>query len=368
MLSAIPIYILIPLSIVLSAVISMYSVKKIIFIAQHRKIYDIPDDTRKIHGPGIPSLGGIGIFIGYITVAVLLWPQAHIPLNFILPSSVVLVTTGIYDDMMNMRPLKKLLAQLLVSFTAVYFAHIRITSFYGIFGITDLPVLVSAVFTTVACTFFINVFNFVDGIDGLACVTAIFYALLLGTLFAVTGHDKMAWVAFSLAGAAAGLLYYNLAPARIYMGDTGSMLLGFTIFILSVAFINSYNDNGVAAGYLIHRPQNTAVIIIAILFPPVYDAIRVFILRASRGVSPLRADRTHLHYYLLDAGCTHTRAVAVMLTINIVVVLLAFLLQDANPVWNILVMILVNSLALLIIYRLRQKRLSGKGNVPIAAS
>lgn len=355
MLNAVPIYVVYLASAVFSALISMYSVKKIIFIAQHRKIYDIPDDTRKIHGPGIPSLGGIGIFVGYITVAVLLWPQQHLRLNFILPSSVVLVTVGIYDDMMNMVPLKKLLAQLIVSFVAVYFAHIRITSFYGLFGIWQLPYFVSIAVTTLCCTFFINVFNFVDGIDGLACVTAILYSVLLGLLFAATAHAKMAWVAFALAGGTAGLLYYNLAPAKIYMGDTGSMLLGFTIFVLSVAFINAYGDNGILASGIIHAPQNAAILVISMLFPPVFDAIRVFILRASRGISPLKADRTHLHYYLLDAGCTHTQAVAVIKGINVLTMLLAFVLQDMNPLLNLLAITALNSLALLMIYRFRQK-------------
>ena len=142
------------------------------------------------------------------------------------------------------------------------------------------------------------------------------------------------------------------------MGDTGSMFLGFTIFIFSVLFLNWYNGPEVnSISHYIHSPQNAFILIFAMLFLPVFDALRVFILRASRGISPLKADRTHLHYYLLDAGFTHTQSVMVIVGTNMVIIILAYLQQDMNPYLVLSLITLVASVALFIIYMLRQKKL-----------
>src|SRR5205809_7907689 len=117
-----PPYLLFFAAIIVSATISLYAVKKIIFITRHRRLYDIPDNIRKIHGAQIASLGGIGIFIGYIVAAAFFMVTNLKGWNYMLVSSVLLFFTGIYDDIMNMRPSKKLLAQLIASAVAVYFA------------------------------------------------------------------------------------------------------------------------------------------------------------------------------------------------------------------------------------------------------
>ena len=165
-----PTYILYLAGILVAAIISAYAVQKIIFITRNRKIYDVPDDIRKIHGGEIPSLGGIGIFVGYTVVAAFFWPRLQFYMPYVLASTTILFFTGIYDDLMNMRPYKKLLAQLIASFITVYYSEIRLSSLYGIAGIETLPYWVSVGVTTLCCTFFINVFNFIDGIDGLACM------------------------------------------------------------------------------------------------------------------------------------------------------------------------------------------------------
>jgi UDP-GlcNAc:undecaprenyl-phosphate GlcNAc-1-phosphate transferase len=359
MLNYLPPYILYPIATIVAALISMYSVRKILFITRNHKIYDVPDDTRKIHGAEIPSLGGIGIFIGYILVASLVWPGQLLPVNYFLPSTALLFFTGIYDDLMNMSPSKKLVAQLVASAITVYFADIRIVSLYGMFGIETLPYWVSLFITTIGCTLFINAFNFIDGIDGLACVTAILYMGIFGVLFASLDFKGVAWLAFSLAGGTAGLLTYNFSPAKIYMGDTGSMLLGFTVFILGVLFVHVYAHpplhGAIAGSSFIQSEAGAAMLLLSILFLPVYDALRVFILRASRAKSPLRADRTHLHYYLLDAGFTHSQAVLIIVSINVVIIGIALLMQAMSLALALMAMVAFTSLALLIIYRLRQK-------------
>ncbi len=347
-----PTYLLYPAAIIVSAIISMYAVKKIIFITRTRGIFDVPDNIRKIHGADIPSLGGIGIFIGHMVVAAFFMYHEW---YYVMAASVILFFAGINDDIMNMRPSKKLLAQVVASAIPVFFAGIRITSLYGIGGIEELPYPVSCALTIFLCTFFINVFNFMDGIDGLACVLAILYTGILGGLFAVNGQTALACISLSLAGATAGLLYYNLAPAKIYMGDTGSMMLGFSVFVLSVLCIDTYaNGHHISATPVLRTPQAAMMLVLALLFLPIYDAIRVFVLRAARGVSPLRADRTHLHYYLLDAGFTHSGAVLVIACSDLAIVTLTWLLQSMHPVLLLLNMVALTSIVTFIVYAMRR--------------
>ena len=375
MFNFIPHYILYIITFALSAIISMYAVMKILFITKSRKIYDLPDDTRKIHGAEIPSLGGIGIFIGFIMVTTFMWLGHPLSINYMLPSAILLFFTGIYDDLMNMKATKKLVAQLIASSLIVLISNVRIGSLHGIMGIETLPYMVSFIITTLGCTLFINAFNFIDGIDGLAGVIAILYTSILGALFVAFHFEGNAIVAFSLAGATLGLLVFNIAPAKIYMGDTGSMMLGFTVFVLSLIFLENYKNttlhsNQDAYRYglsIIHSERGALLIIISILFLPIYDAIRVFVLRISKGLSPFKADRTHLHYYLIDAGFGHTASVGIILSTNILIIAAAFLTQDMNPLISLLCALTLSSMALLIIYILRRKNLGSGNKVAINA-
>ena len=342
----------------LSALISMYAVRKIIFITQKRKIFDLPDDTRKIHGVQIPSLGGIGVFTGYVVVAVFFWPREHFYMPFILASSVILFFTGVYDDLMNMRPSKKLIAQLVASFVTIYFAKISMAPFLPMFGGGEIPHWADVCLGTLFCAFFIKVFNFIDGIDGLACVLGILYLGLLGYVVMFTGHLALAGIISVLLGATLGLLYYNRAPARIDMGDTGSMFLGFSIFIFSALFVQWCAAGDISRlPAIIHEVRNVPVLVSAMLFLPVFDALRVFAVRAAKGISPLKADRAHLHYYLLDAGFTHTQSVLIMLLANVLILVVAFLLQDMDQLVTLLCITLVTSVIVFVIYRLRQQKI-----------
>ncbi len=350
MLSALPDYILYLLAVVVSAIVSLYAVKKIIFIARERKIYDIPDNIRKIHGEEIPSLGGIGVFIGYIATIPFFIQQFGTGWEVIITSTVILFFTGIYDDLMNMRPSKKLLAQFIAAFITVKFADIRIPYLYGFNGIYTLPYWTSIGLTTFCCTFFINVFNFIDGIDGLAGMMSILCCGILGIFFAFSGNIVEACISFSLLGATAGLLYYNYFPAKIYMGDTGSMLSGFTIFILAVFFIRFMWVSPV-----LFSPAPAFIVMLSILFYPVFDAIRVFILRIKKGISPLKADRRHLHYYLLDSGMSHAATAWLITGVNVLTISLAVLLGNMFHFGIVLLFISLPSCALALIAQQMQR-------------
>jgi UDP-GlcNAc:undecaprenyl-phosphate/decaprenyl-phosphate GlcNAc-1-phosphate transferase len=351
------------LAVVLSFAISAYSVKKIIFITRHRKIYDVPDDVRKFHGAQIPSLGGIGIFIGYVITSSLLYSGSN--WNYLLLASILLFFTGIYDDIMNMRPEKKLLAQLLASAVLVLLPlHDKLNVFSSAFGYVA-PYWLSAAMAVFCTTFFVNVYNFIDGIDGLACSLGIFYASVLGIIFAFCGAVVFAFVSFSLAGAIVGLLLYNRAPAKIYMGDTGSMLIGFTIIYLSMHLFYILANGNPYGDILPMLNSANAIfnVLFSLLFLPVFDAIRVFIYRLSQKKSPLKADRMHLHYYLLDAGLRHTPAVVLMLSICMCNLLTGMLLRHSTPLVVVPVEIAENALVTWAVLKYRQRSYSKTAKV-----
>ncbi len=354
MLSSLPPYLLYLSALILSCVISLYAVKKTIFIARRMKIYDVPDKIRKIHSAGISNLGGIGVFTGFILVAVFFWQRDSFFMPAILSSCALLFFTGIYDDLVNMKPSKKLIAQLTASFITVYFADMRMEAFFDAFGLPEVPYMVNVIFTILCCTFFINVFNFIDGIDGLAGSLAILYLAILGGLFALGGQEMTAGMIFALLGATGGLLWYNSAPAKIYMGDTGSMFLGFIIFNFTLLYLSQPANS---AGVYIHGTRQAVLLSIAMLFMPVYDGIRVFVLRAMKGISPLKADRRHLHYYLLDAGCSHTQAVGIIVGMNVLVIALAWLMQDMNIYIALGSCVMLVSAIVMMIYKWRARKM-----------
>jgi UDP-GlcNAc:undecaprenyl-phosphate/decaprenyl-phosphate GlcNAc-1-phosphate transferase len=358
---ALPPYIIYILSFVIALTISTVSIPRIIYITKRKRLFDVPDNSRKIHVNIIPNLGGVAIFFAYIIVSCFFLNHLMSgKWNFIIASSILLFLTGLNDDLVNMRPSAKFMAQLVAAVITVCFASdIRITSLHGLFGITDLPYWFGIAFTTVGCVFVTNAFNLIDGIDGLAGSIGVLSTLLLGIGLAMLGNVGAACMSFSLMGATIGFLRYNISPAKIFMGDTGSLLLGFTISVLSILFIHSYNaSNNPIYTQIVHSHKAATMVALSILFVPVFDSFRVFVLRISKRSSPFKADRSHLHHYLLDAGFTHSQSVAILLISNILIITVTLIVQDANPNVAMLCILAVAFSLFGILHYVRKKRLA----------
>lgn len=354
-----PSHLLYFLCFVSALIISLISIPQIILVATKKKLYDTPDNDRKIHLRVIPNLGGIGIFFGFITTASLfISPLAFEKWNYIIASSLLLFLVGIADDLVSLSPPKKFLTQFVAAFIVVCLADIRLKSLHGIFGVYgDLPYWWSVIFSIVGIIFVTNAYNLIDGIDGLAGSIAVLSTLMLGTTLAGFGHPGAACLAFCLLGGIVGFLKYNISPAKIFMGDTGSLLIGFVISLLCILSVNSFNAFTAYASF-IHSQAGALVIGLSFLFVPVFDTFRVFTTRLMKGVSPFKADRTHLHHYLLDMGFTHSEAVTILVVANILIITVSLVTQDYNP--NIAIFcILAMSLSLFaILYFMRKKRLA----------
>ncbi len=354
-----PSHLLYFLCFVSALIISLISIPQIILVATKKKLYDTPDNERKIHLRVIPNLGGIGIFFGFITTASLfISPVAFEKWNYIIASSLLLFLVGIADDLISLSPPKKFFTQFVAAFIVVCLADIRLTSLHGVMGVYgELPYWWSVVFSIVGIIFVTNAYNLIDGIDGLAGSIAVLSTLTLGVTLAGFGHPGAACLSFCLLGGIVGFLKYNISPAKIFMGDTGSLLIGFIISLLCIMSVNSFNAYKPYAAF-IHSQAGALVIGLSFLFVPVFDTFRVFTTRLMKGVSPFKADRTHLHHYLLDMGFTHSEAVTILVIANILIITVSLVTQDYNP--NIAILcILGMSLSLFgILYYMRKARLA----------
>ncbi len=322
------------LAILVALGICMFSLPRIILIAKKKKLYDLPDNNRKIHKEVIPNLGGIGIFFSTMIVSSFLIAPSESSAwwHYVVTSSLILFIIGLKDDILIITPAKKFMAQILASVITVVFADVRLHSLHGILGVYEMPYWLSVGFSIVGSTFIINAFNLIDGIDGLAGSIGALCAFSLGIALAFQGNYNGACFAFGLLGGILGFLRYNRSPARIFMGDSGALFIGFSISILSILFINSFTTT--VHPYfttLIHSPQAALLAALSVLFIPVFDSFRVFITRIAGGKHPFHADRTHLHHFLLDMGFSHNRIISILLIANFLIISLALLLQDFNP-------------------------------------
>lgn len=330
------------LSFLTSLLVVIFGIPSVITVAKQKGLFDKPDH-RKLHVNKVPRLGGLAIIAGF-SIAVSIWgipTEIASRLQYLQAALIVLFFSGLKDDIVVLTPIKKLMSQLLAAALVVVGEDIRITSFYGLFGVTELNIWVSyilSVFTIVVIT---NAFNLIDGIDGLAGGLGFIISITFGLWFNLI--DQVGWsiISFSLAGALIGFLVFNFNPAKIFMGDAGSLCTGFLLSIMAVQFIE-FNRPEVQNYYKI---TTAPVIAIAILVIPLFDTFRVFTIRLLKKKSPFSADRNHLHHMLLKTGLGHKEVSLVLYIVNIIFVLIAFLLKD-SPILTLFITIGVLAFAL----------------------
>lgn len=351
-------------SFITAFVISFFAIPSIIKIAVAKNLYDEPDERRS-HTESTPSLGGIGIFAGLI-FSITYWipfdtcdnPQ-HEYIKYVLCAYIIIFLIGAKDDIIPLTPFKKFFGQLLAAFILVYNAKIQLSSLYGIFGINDIPEWVSIPLSIFTIVVIINAFNLIDGINALAGTIGIITCLAFGTWFYFHGRLDLAVLAAANVGAVMAFLYYNVTPARIFMGDTGSLIVGLTASILSISFIE--NNKVWHEQWFI---ESVPAVAVGILIVPLFDTLRVFILRAMRGKSPFNPDRTHVHHLLIDIGFSHIQATSVLALVNVIFILLAYFLRQLGSTELMIILfglaaILTGTLFYLVY---RKKKLNNKHN------
>lgn len=328
-------------------VVTLLSIPPIITLIRRYRLYDVPN-ARKEHSLPVPTMGGIAI-VGGMVMALLLWLPFHnepgqIAFFF---SVAVLFGLGIMDDLKDLSAKYKFAIQIGIA-SLIALSGIRIYSFDGLFGIHDIPVISQYTFTILAIVGITNAFNLVDGIDGLAGGLGFMSLLTLGMFLILCGDANTALIAFALAGGILAFLYFNFNPARIFMGDTGSLVLGFVIAVLCVRLMQV---NLVSAKPVL---PNAPVFVLGVVLIPVFDTLRVFAMRIWRGKSPFEADRTHIHHLLTNGGFSHVFAVRVICFFHAIVLIEVYMLRQMRQEFTLVLLVVFMMLVSLILKHSRQ--------------
>ena len=334
----------------LAFLITFFAIPVIIQVAKDKKLFDEPDE-RKVHKNVIPTLGGLGIFAGFIIATLMGVPSAiSSDLQYFAAATTVIFFLGIKDDILVLSASKKFIGQLIAAGIIIKFGGIQISNFHGLLGIYEIPHITGVIISIFTIIVITNSFNLIDGIDGLAGSLGLLTTLVFGTYFFYAGQLTYAVMAFALAGSIIGFLIYNFSPAKIFMGDTGSLLLGLVNSILVIKFINTAGNP--ASNFPI---EAAPAIGFSILMIPLFDTLRVFGLRIIQRRSPFSPDRTHIHHFLLDLGLSHRMVTITCVLVNITFIAMAFFMRGLGTTTVLGILLLSAFIFIGIIYYSRPK-------------
>lgn len=278
-------------------------------------IVDKPN-ARKLNRTPVPVLGGVGVFFGFMialcSIAVI--KDFSLPVTYIVVL-LMMFGMGLTDDLFDLRPRAKFAIQILAVLLIYFVCELRIDNLYGILGIYELPMAVSLPLTLIASVGLINSLNLIDGVDGLSSGYSIVAAILFAVWAYVQGGCVSLLMSCALIGALVPFFIYNVygAQNKMFIGDAGSHFLGAVFCIIALNIINAPSAD---------KEVDVALIpfVLAVLSHPVFDTLRVMIMRICRGYSPFKADKTHLHHALVGRGLTHLATTLIIISFNLLVV------------------------------------------------
>ena len=307
----------------LAFLVVLFGMPTLIMVAKRKHLVDEPSEARKLHHRSVPTVGGVMLFAATIFSSLVAFSFSD---SFgwtsmrwlaVLGSTVPIFFMGLKDDIMGIGAGKKLMVHLAVGFFLVAFLDLRIDNFDGLFGLWELPKWISVLFSLFVYVVVVNSINLIDGIDGLAGG----FGLVAMGAFALwahwTGDVMSAIVATSLVGALAGFLLFNLHPAKIFMGDSGSLLIGMMSYVLAVNVVQT-PESSVLQGVV--RP----IAAMCMLAYPLVDTLRVFAIRVLMARSPFEPDRRHIHHLLMKLGWGHRLGSAALWMYSLFFAVLAF--------------------------------------------
>ncbi len=334
----------------LAFLITFFSIPVIIEVAKDKNLFDEPDE-RKVHHAVVPTLGGLGIFAGFIVATLIGSPPsvAHI-LQYFIAAIMVIFFLGIKDDILILSASKKFIGQLIAAGIIIKFGGIQINNMHGFLGMYAIPHTASILLTLFTIVVITNSFNLIDGVDGLAGSLGLLTSCIFGIYFLLTSQLLYAVMAFSLAGSLIAFLIYNFSPAKIFMGDTGSLLIGILNSVFVIKFISVASDPSVSLPL-----QSAPALAFAILIVPLFDTLRVVAIRILSRRSPFSPDRNHIHHFLLDLGLSHKKIVVTCIAGNIIFIAFAYYLRFAGTTMVILALSSVSLVVVSIIYYRRPK-------------
>ena len=303
------------------------------------------ENGRTSHTGNVPTMGGIAIFCGFL-ISSLIFSGSGFQDNFrfVIAGSIFMLMVGMKDDIQGITPWMKFAGQIIAALIIIVPGDIRFTSLQGFLGIEEISYFWSIAISVVTIVGLTNCFNLIDGIDGLAAGIGTLVSITLGVWFGLAGQYGLMFICLALVGSLMAFSIYNIwgKENKILMGDTGSLVLGFILAALVIEF-NEFNVGVQTSVDLISTPA----ISIGIMIVPVFDTLRVFILRMWRRKHPFAPDKTHTHHNLINLGASHYKATFSLIILNAFFIVLSFAL---NSLGASILLAVIMAMALLAFY------------------
>jgi len=315
-------------------------------------------NKRMSHTGDVPNIGGLNIIFSFMLTYLLFEYGQLNQSQFFLIGLFAIMAVGFIDDVLILTPTAKLLGEALAGIALIGFADLRITHLHGIFGIEQIGVIPSYILSLFILIAIINAVNLIDGIDGLASGLGMLYCLFFAIYFGLVGDTSWSVLAICMIGSLAVFFIYNVFGHRekIFMGDSGSLLLGYllTAFVFHFCEANAYHQVPEA----FHMSAAPAVAI-CVLTVPIFDTIRVSLTRIKQHRSPFQPDKNHIHHLLLRTGLNHIQTTCVLLSVSLIFIALAILGRNWNS-WLLLFADFALATGLtLVLWRILNKKLYG---------
>ncbi len=341
---------------VISFIIGQILMPYILQMAKKKELIVKPN-KRTAHEGGIPNIGGINIFSSFI-ISYLIFSTEQIDFShrIILAGMYFILMVGFFDDMVELVPRKKFIGELIAGFLLIVVADIRLTHLNGFLGIDQIHDVISYPLSFFVFLLIINGLNLIDGVDGLASGLGILICAFFGVYFQLIGITYLSMMAYALIGALLIFFIYNVFghKKKIFMGDSGALVLGYTVYMFVVEFceVNASDMATINPSYVMTAAP---VVAIAILAVPLIDTLRVMTTRIKKGKSPFEADKNHVHHLLLSIGLKHREVTFVLLIVSLFFIGLGLLLSNVRIELGILIVIFCAIVLIVTLWRIVDK-------------
>ncbi|MEG1648528.1 MAG: MraY family glycosyltransferase [Rikenellaceae bacterium] len=323
---------------ILSTIIGLLTIPSIVIISKKKRLFDTPN-SRKVHTNDVSRLGGVSflpaIFFSLCAMIGIrnitgndISPLYQLSFNtefmFFTAGVMLLFFTGLADDLIGVGYKNKFVVQIISAFF-LSISSLYIDNIGGLFGLHAISDVGGIIFTTLAIVLIVNAYNLIDGVDGLCSGLTLIAVSTFTIWFWINGLYAYAMIGCAVLGCVTVFFFYNVTGRRmkVFMGDAGSLVLGFVICYLGLKFIDMNENN-------MYGMSNGLVVTLSIVFIPVFDTFRVFTERIAAGHSPFHPDKTHIHHYLLALGFTHFQSTSIILIAAVVVMAANFIFANIN--------------------------------------
>ncbi len=324
----------------LAFVVTYLSIPSIIKVSNLKHLFDDPEDDRRVHTEATPTLGGLAIFAGISLSALFFIDISLLPeLKYIIGATIILFFIGIKDDILIIAPLTKMAGQIIAGFVVVVFGGVQITNLHGFFGFSEIHYLVGVPLSILTIIVVTNAINFIDGIDGLAATITIIISGTFGVWFFLIEDYQYFILSLVIIGSLLAFLRFNVfsKKKKIFMGDTGSLILGFLLAVLAIHF-NEKNLTLENSDYFILPAPSVTF---GIMIVPLFDMMRVMFIRVMKRKSILYPDKNHIHHICLRLGLSHHQTVLLIAFSNLLFIVFSFWASDFITIRRLLLLLFI---------------------------